>query len=173
MKGRGLVKTRPPWRTGSATGQTLGRARAAPVPALPAPPARPPELRSPRLLPAPPRWRRPPHFAVGLVLPLADALGRAAAAAGVGAVTLGAGTAAAAAGLTRALARPVPLTGAPASDRPGIGVALAPAAWPSERMPEPCEPPRASAFAAARHESNRATAGSRYRGGLSVSMLTP
>jgi hypothetical protein len=112
-------------------------------------------------------------FAVGLVLPLADALGRAAEAAGVGAVTLGAGTAAAAAGLTRALARPVPLTGAPASDRPGIGVALAPAAWRSERMPEPCEPPRASAFAVARHESNRTTAGSRYRGGLSVSMLTP
>jgi hypothetical protein len=115
--------------------------------------------------------------AVGLARPLAlaGALGSAAEAAGVGTVTPG--TAAAAAGvLTWALVRPVLLAGASgsAADRPGIGpITLAPEGWPRERMPEPCEPPRASAFAAARHESKRATAGSRCRRGLSVSMLTP
>lgn len=94
-------------------------------------------------------------------LPLAGALGSAAAAA--------AGV------LTRASARPVPPAGAPGSaDCPGIGaVTLAPAGWPRERMADPCEPPRASAFAAARHGSNRATAASSCRRGLSVSMLAP
>ena len=104
------------------------------------------------------------ELAVGLArpLPLAGALGSAAAAA--------AGV------LTRALARPVPPVGATesADDCPGIGaVTLAPAGWPRERMAAPCEPPRASAFAAARHQSNRATAGSSCRRGLSVSMLAP
>lgn len=88
---------------------------------------------------------------------------------------LGSAAAAAAGVLTRALARPVLPAGAPGNaDCPGIGtVTLAPAGWPRERMADPCEPPRASAFAAARHESNSATAGSSCRRGLGVSMLAP
>ena len=55
----------------------------------------------------------------------------------------------------------------------GIGVvALAPAGRLRECPPELCEPPRASALAA-KQISNRATAGKRYKGGLSVSILTP
>jgi hypothetical protein len=79
-------------------------------------------------------------------------------------------TTAAAGAVSSALARALlPATAAgSAADRPGIGAVAFAAAEPPgagrprECMPEPCEPPRASALAA-KQTSTRATAGTRYR----------